>query len=76
MKIIPVRSKMIINDIQNYRQIERVSVIDETAQILGCPIEVHRSKEIDPIVAPAEFAGKIANRHHLNNSDTDAREFL
>ena len=76
MEIISVRPKMVINDIQNYRQIEGVSVIDETAQILGRPVEVHRSKKIDPIIAPAEFAGKIANRHHLNNSDTDAREFL
>src|SRR5258707_12426808 len=66
---------MIVNDIQNYSQTQRVRAVDEIAQIIRSSVQACRGKEVDTIVAPSELSRKIRNRHHLDNADADAFQF-
>src|SRR4051812_43374891 len=46
-----------------------MSAIDEEAQIVRLAVKTAGREKIHAIVTPAEFAGKIANRHHLEQGD-------
>src|SRR5690625_2861738 len=55
-EVIPVGSGMIVNNIENDRESDHVSLIDETSKIVGRSVEMGRGEKIDAIVAPAEFS--------------------
>src|ERR1041384_7580681 len=48
--------------------------IDKPAQVVRRPITVIGREEIDAVVAPAEFAGEIRDRHHLYHADASPRQ--
>ena len=49
--------------------------IDKLAQIFRRSVQMERRKKIDPVVAPSEISGKIGDRHHLHDSDSNPRQF-
>ena len=49
-----------------------MGVIDETAQVIRSPVQMCGCEEIDTVIPPTEVSGKICNRHHFNNGDTNA----
>src|SRR5437762_1337457 len=48
--------------------------IDKSAQIVRRAVEMTRREKIDPVVAPAEFAREICDRHHFNHADAGPRQ--
>src|SRR5207244_751382 len=71
-EIIPVGSKMVVNNIENYSQTQRMRAIDKCAQIVRSPIQVGRGEEIDSVVSPSEIPWKIGDWHHLDHRNSDA----
>ena len=51
-----------------------MSEINEPAQIVRRAIEPAGCKKIDSVITPAKFAREIRDRHHFNDSDSDARQ--
>ena len=50
-------------------------MIYKRAQIVRPAIQAGWREKIDTVVTPAEFPGKIRDRHHLDHGDADARQF-
>ena len=48
--------------------------IDEAAQIVRRAVEPRRREQVDAVVAPAELAGELGDRHHLDDRDAESRE--
>ena len=48
--------------------------VDQTAQIVGCPVAPGRRKERDAVVAPVARAGKVGHRHQFDRRDAERRE--
>ncbi len=62
---------MVVDHVEQHAKLELMRDVDEGAEIVRCPIEVRGRKEIHTIVAPTELAGKIRQRHDLDDRDTD-----
>src|SRR5436190_18911518 len=48
--------------------------IDEPPKVIRRSIQPRRSKHVDAVVAPAEAAGKISQRHHFDKRDACLRK--
>ena len=52
-----------------------VRLVDEAAEIVGLAVERHRGEQADAVVAPAEAAREIGDRHHFDDRDSHVRQF-
>ena len=74
-QIIPVRPEMVVDDVDNDREADRMSAVDKAAQVVGPAVEPRRREQIDAVVAPAEAAGEIGDRHHFDAGDAEMFDF-
>ena len=68
-QIISIRSEVVIDDIEDNGDSMLVRGIDKRAHVVRCAVEPGRSEKVDAIVAPAEAAREVGDRHHLNHGD-------
>ena len=66
---------MVVDDVEDHRDAERVRAIDEAAEIVRATVEPGRREQIDPVIAPAEAAREIGDRHQLDAGDAECGEF-
>ena len=52
-----------------------MSVIHETAEVVGLAVKAYGREPADAIVAPAEAAGEIGDGHHLDGGDAGGGQF-
>ena len=48
--------------------------VDEGADVVGHAVEPRRRPEVDAVVAPAEPAGELVQRHDLEERDADVAQ--
>ena len=65
---------MIVDDVEDDADPERVGAIDEAAQIVGLAVKPRRREQRHAVVTPAEAAGEIRDRHHLDDGDAELGE--
>ena len=58
---------MVVDDIENHAQAMLMRRIDEAAKIVGRAVEPRRREQIDAVVAPAEAALKLRDRHDFQH---------
>ena len=75
-EVVPGRTEMVVDDVQDDADPERVRAVDERPQVVGMAIEVRRRVRIDPVVAPAEAAVEFGDRHQFDDGDPELRQFL
>src|SRR3954452_6408673 len=68
-EIIPVRSEVVVNDIEDDREADRVRAVDKKPQVIRRTIQTAGGKKVYAVVTPAEFSGEIRNWHHLEQGD-------
>ena len=51
-----------------------VRAIHEGAEVVRPAVEPGRREEVDAVVAPAEVAGEVRDRHHLHDRDASPRQ--
>src|SRR5207248_7035083 len=56
---------MVVDDVEDYTETERVRAVDERAQIIRRAVKPRRRKKIYTVITPAEATGKVGDRHHL-----------
>src|SRR5262245_36074046 len=56
LEIVSIRSEVVVNDVENHAESERVRAIHECAKAVRRTIKPRRRKQIHAIVAPAEAA--------------------
>ena len=66
---------MVVDDVEDDRDAERVRAIDKAAEIVRPAVEPGRREQIDPVIAPAEAAGEIGDRHQLDAGDAERGQF-
>ena len=49
--------------------------VDKAAKVVGRAIEPRRGEQVDAVVAPAELAGKLGDRHHLDQRHAQFGQF-
>ena len=60
---------MVVDDVENDAEAERMGPIDKTAEVVGSAIEPGRREEIDAVVTPTEAARKVGDRHDLEHGN-------
>src|SRR5450631_3187911 len=71
---VSVRTKMVVDDVENDGDAERMRSIDKATEIIGPTIKPCRSKEDYPVITPAEPAGELRDRHDFNTRDAKTGE--
>ena len=67
---------MVVDHVENDAHPERVGAVDERAQVVGLAVEVRGRIEVDAVVAPAEAAGELGHRHHLDERDAGVAQLF
>ena len=75
-QIIPLRAKMIVDDIEQDRETAGVTSLDERLQILRPPVTRRRGVRKDPVIAPVATAGKLGDRHQLDRGDPEPAKVI
>ena len=65
---------MVVDDVEDDRQAERVRAVDERAEVVGRAVQTRRRKREHAVVSPAESTGKLGDRHDLEDRDPGARQ--
>src|SRR5579862_8341438 len=66
LEVISVGTEMVVNHVEDDTQAECVGTLDEAAEVIRPAVQARGSKQINPIIAPAEAARELGNRHHFN----------
>ena len=73
-KPVPVRSEMIVDDVEEHHQTQLVRPIDQSFQFVGRAVGAVRRKGKNAVIAPAMRAGKFRDRHQLDGGDAKPGE--
>src|SRR5579872_5559274 len=65
---------MVVDNVENDCDAERMRAIDKALEISGPTIKPRRSKEVYPVITPAELARKLRDRHDFNTGDAKTGE--
>ena len=67
---------MVVDDVEEHAQSDRVRAVDERSKIVWRSIQPRRRIQVDAVIAPAEPAGEVGNRHHLDGGDAQVAKGL
>ena len=65
---------MVVDDVEDDGDPERMRAVDEAAEIVGPAVEPGRREQIDAVVAPAEPPGEFGHRHDFEAGDAELGE--
>ncbi len=68
-QVVAVRPEVVVDHVEDHAQADGVGAVDEAAKVVGRAIEPRGREQVDAVVAPAEAAGKVGHRHHLEDRD-------
>src|SRR6185312_5757302 len=78
-QIIPIRTDVVVHNIENHSQADAVSVINKAAEVVGRAITRVRSVQINAVITPPKLSRETRHRHYFNHSDAEIfqqRQFL
>src|ERR1700722_16384902 len=58
-------SSVVIHDIENHADAQRMSVIHETSKIIGSAVKAAGSEKVYSVVTPSEGTIEVGDRHDL-----------
>jgi hypothetical protein len=67
---------MVVDHIELHGEAKVVCPIDQSPEIVGVAVCPRRGKEAHAVVSPISCAGKIGDRHDLNDCDADIAKQL
>src|SRR3954469_10948640 len=67
---------MIVNDIQDDPEAQRMRLVDEAAKIVGRSIDACGREQIHAVVTPAEAPGEFCDGHHFDDCDANLFELF
>ena len=75
-QIIAVGSEMVVHDVENHTEARGMRAIHERTQIVARSVIVIGREPVHAVVAPAESAGELRDRHNLNYGHAQRDEIL
>src|SRR5207237_9784236 len=54
LQVIPVRTEMVVDDVEDDGDAKPVGAVDEGAELVGAAVETGRREQVDPVIPPAE----------------------
>ena len=73
-QVVAHRSQVVVHDVEDHSDAERVRAIHEAAQIVGPAVQPRRREHVDAVVTPAEPAGEVGDRHHFDDGNAGMRQ--
>src|SRR4051812_1898540 len=70
-EIVPLGAHVVVDDIENDREADRVRRVDELLQPFRSAVAVLHRVQLDPVVAPVARAGKLRDGHDLDRGDSE-----
>ena len=70
-QIVAVRPEVVVDRVEDDSQATRVRGVDEGAHLVRPAVEPGRREPVHPVIAPAEVAREVGNRHQLNGRDAE-----
>ena len=67
VEVVPVGPEVVVDDVQDHRQPQPVGLGHEPAEVVGPAVAVVGGEQVHAVVAPAEVAGELGHRHHLQH---------
>ena len=72
--IAPVGSEVVVDHVEDHAQTKRMGPVDEPTHVVRGAVSVVGREQIDAIVAPAERARELGDRHDLHRRDAQVHE--
>src|SRR4051812_17960605 len=76
VEVVPVGTEMVVDNVEDDANPNRVCSIHERTQIIRSAIQPRRRIQVHAVVSPPEPAGKVADRHHLDHRDSQVGKRL
>ena len=73
-EIVAVRAEVVVDDVEEHGEAERVRGIDQAAQIVRRAVAAGRREQADAVVAPVARAGEVGHRHQLDGGDAEVAQ--
>ena len=71
LQVVAVRPEVVVDDVEDHGEPERVRAVDEALECIGVAIHVIRRKQLHAVVAPVPAARALGDRHHLDHRDAE-----
>src|SRR5688572_16538803 len=65
---------MVVDDIENDAEAERMRTVDEPAHVVRSAVEAGRGEPIDAVISPAEPSREFGEGHDLDDRHAECRE--
>src|SRR5437868_11953836 len=69
LEVIAVGPEVVVDDVENDTEAKTMGAVDKTPEVVGASIQARRRKQVDAVIAPAETARKVRQRHYLESGD-------
>src|SRR5206468_177341 len=69
LEVVAVRTEVVVDNIEYDAEAQCMCAIDESAEVVGCAVEMSRRKQIDTVISPAKAAVEISYRHDLEHGN-------
>jgi hypothetical protein len=73
-EVVPVRSEVVVDDVEQDHQAAGVGGVDEALEALGAAVGAVRAVGQHAVVAPAAGAGELGDGHDLDRGDAEVGE--
>jgi len=70
-QVVAVRTEVVVDDVQDHHQPERVRGIDKTLQVVRTAVRRVGRKRQHAVVPPVARAGEVGHRHQLDDGDAE-----
>ncbi len=74
LEVVAIRPEVVVDDVEDDPEAGRVGAVDEAAEVVGRAVQPGRREQVDAVAAPAETAGELGDRHHLDGGDAQVRQ--
>ena len=73
-EIVAVGAEVVVDDVEDDGEAVAMRLVHEAAQVVGLAVDMRGGEEVDAVIAPAEAAGELGDRHHLDARDPEIGE--
>lgn len=74
LEVVPLRSEVVVDDVEKQRQPLRMAGIHQTAEPLGPSVRLVRGEQRGAVVAPVAIAREGHHRHQLERGDAEVSQ--
>ena len=69
-QVAAIGAEVVVDDVEDDAKAEGMGAVHEAAEVVGRAVQPGRGEQVHAVVAPAEAAGEVGDRHHFHDGNT------